>query len=380
MSNLSKVFIAVALSMIAASCARTARIDVTLADAPSSDITVRLLDINRYKTVDTLKTDAEGKLSYKMEVAAGQPEFVYLYHNDTKLASLILESGDKVSVVADTLGNNTVEGSEESLKLAQVENDYADALARMTRISEEIAAAGDSDKALELRKELGQEYIAYYRKCVKYVMSNSHSLTVIPVFYQNFGESLPVFGQSTDAIHFRAVADSLSTVYPESKYVKALKQEADRRQGYLELETRLQNAKQIGFPDIELPDLQGQKRKLSEVDSKVVMVQFWSAAEAAQKMANLDMLLPIYNDYHKRGFEIYQISLDVDKAVWARVAKEQKLPWISVCDSRGAASPYAASYNVPVLPATYIICDGELVDGQAVDAKSLRRLLDKLLK
>ena len=110
------------------------------------------------------------------------------------------------------------------------------------------------------------------------------------------------------------------------------------------------------------------------------MVQFWSAAEAAQKMANLDMLLPIYNDYHKRGFEIYQISLDVDKAVWARVAKEQKLPWISVCDSRGAASPYAASYNVPVLPATYIICDGELVDGQAVDAKSLRRLLDKLLK
>ena len=96
---------------------------MTLADAPSSDITVRLLDINRYKTVDTLKTDAEGKLSYKMEVAAGQPEFVYLYHNYTKLASLILESVDKVSVVADTLGNNTVEGSEESLKLAQVEND-----------------------------------------------------------------------------------------------------------------------------------------------------------------------------------------------------------------------------------------------------------------
>jgi thioredoxin-like negative regulator of GroEL len=37
------------------------------------------------------------------------------------------------------------------------------------------------------------------------------------------------------------------------------------------------------------------------------------------------------------------------------------------------------TYNIPVLPATYIIADGELVDGEIVDEKSVRRLLDKLL-
>ena len=121
------------------------------------------------------------------------------------------------------------------------------------------------------------------------------------------------------------------------------------------------------------------KHKLSEVDAKVVMLHFWTATNADQKMFNLDVLAPVYKEFHDKGFEIYQVALDADKGLWARVVKEQKLPWINVCDSRGAASPYAASYNLPTLPATFIIADGELVDGKVVDENSLRKLLRTLL-
>ena len=162
--------------------------------------------------------------------------------------------------------------------------------------------------------------------------------------------------------------------------MKLLRKEADSRKAQLELNARLGSAEEIGFTDITLPDVKGQKVTLSNVDAKVILVHFWTATEAAQKMFNVELLKSIYNDYHKRGFEIYQVSLDVDKARWARVVKEQNLPWINVCDRLGAASPYAITYNIPVLPATYIIADGELVDGQVVDEKSLRRLLDGLLK
>ena len=110
------------------------------------------------------------------------------------------------------------------------------------------------------------------------------------------------------------------------------------------------------------------------------MVFFWSAADATQKMFNLDFLKKVYEDYHKKGFEIYQVSLDTDKATWARVVKEQKLPWINVCDSRGAASPYVLTYNLGAIPAAFIISNGELIDGKVVDEKSFRKLLDKELK
>ena len=75
-----------------------------------------------------------------------------------------------------------------------------------------------------------------------------------------------------------------------------------------------------------------------------------------------------------------QVSLDVDKAIWAKAVKDQELPWVNVCDIRGGQSPYAALYNIAVTPSMFILNDGELVDGQVVDEKSLRRLLDKLLR
>lgn len=379
MSRFNKILFAVAATLALASCGSKAGIDGTIADAPSSEVIVKLLNINRYEVLDTVKTDAAGRYSYKVNVEKGQPEFVYVFYKDTKVASLLLEAGDAVKVESDTLGNFSVTGSEESVKLAQIEKDYAAAVTTMADIAARMEKASD-DVAAGLRRELGQEYVKYYRSRVKYVMENINSLTIVPVFFQNFGADLPVFAQSTDAIHFTNAADSLELVYPDSKYVKALRAEAQRRYGYLEIATRLGSATEIGYPDIELPNVNAEKVRLSSVDSKVVMIYFWSASDAAQKMFNLDFLKGIYEDYHDKGFEIYQVALDPDKAAWARVVKQQNLPWINVCDSRGSASPYVMIYNIGAVPAAYIISGGELVDGQIVDEKSLRKLLDKLTR
>ena len=379
MSRFSKIIIFAAAMVAAVSCGSKAGIEGTVAGAPSSEVVVKMLNVNHYEVLDTLKTDAAGKFSYKVDVKAGQPEFIYVFYKDTKVASLLLEAGDKVSFSADTLGYYTVEGSEESSKLAQVEKDYADALITLSDLSS-LSLTATGEEADAIKRQMGQVYIDYYRKSVRYVMENSSSLTVVPVLFQHFGSDLPVFAQSTDAIHFTNASDALEFVYPESRYVKALRAEAKRRQNYMELETRLNAAETIGYPDIELPDVNANKVKLSDVDAKVVMVFFWSSADASQKMFNLDFLKSIYEDYHKKGFEIYQVSLDPDKALWAKTVKGQNLPWINVCDSRGSASPYVSLYNLNVLPAAFVIADGELVDGEMSTEKSFRKRIEQLLK
>lgn len=353
-----------ALALVVASCGRTARIEGVVTDAPSSKLVVKALDLNKYQVLDTVCTDASGRFTYKVEMEKGQPEFIYVYRNDVKLASLLLNEGDKVKVTADTLGQWTVEGSEESVKLAQVEADYAAALNAMTTADQ---------------SEIVKEYVNYYRSRVKYVMSNPYSLTVIPVFFQTLGESLPVFGQQTDAIHFSNAADSLETVYPDSKYVKALRAEADKRLGYMDIANRIEAATRVDYLDIELPDIKAQKIKLSETHKKVTLVYFWSAADAAQKMFNLDVLAPVYKEFHDKGFEIYQVSLDVDKGLWAKVVKEQNLPWTNVCDSRGVTSNFVALYNVSKLPAAYVIGADGLAASSFSDAESLRKIVRKAL-
>ena len=380
MSRLSRISAFVAAVLLAASCGRTARINALISDSSSSDIVVKMMNINTFDVLDTVTLDQNGKMAYKLELDKGQIEFVYLYYGGKRIASLLLQPGDKVSVVADTLGSYTVEGSEESAKLAQVEMDYAAALKKMTEMSEALENAQTTEQAVAMRQELAQEYVSYYRDRVKYIMQNSRSMSVVPVLYQTLGANLPVFAQKTDAIHFKAMADSLALSYPDSRYVKALRKEAERRMGYLEMDAIINSAQQIGYPDVELPDIDGQKRKLSEVDAKVILVQFWTASDLSQKMFNVDVLKGLYKDFHSKGLEIYQISLDADKILWAQVVKQQKHPWISVCDSRGTASPYAASYNIQMLPSMFIISNGELVDGKVVDETSLRKLLKDLLK
>lgn len=379
MRNYSKIAAAFAAILALASCSRQARIEGTLADAPSSEVVIKLLDVNRYQILDTVKTDASGHYVYKVNVAQGQPEFIYVFYKDTKIASLLLQAGDRVDVSSDTLGSYSVTGSDETLKLMDVEKDEADFSNRLLASAYRLRDLPESSAAAaDLRREMTQDYIAYYRSRVKYILSHSHSLTVIPVLYQVVGEDLPVFGQLTDAIHFSNMADSLGTVYPESKYVKALQKEASRRQQYLNLSTRLSNAEEAGYPEIELGNVKGEKVKLSSVvaSAKVVMLYFWTSTDAAQTLFNTDVMLPVYEEFKDNGFEIYSVSADVDKSAWAAVVRNQNLPWVNVCDAAGTASVALATYNVQSLPVSYFIVDGKLTPAPGVkDEATLRRFI-----
>ena len=119
--------------------------------------------------------------------------------------------------------------------------------------------------------------------------------------------------------------------------------------------------------------------KLSEVESKITLVYFWSST-AEQKMFNISSLLPLYEEFHPKGLEIYAIALDGDKSAWAAAVKNQKLPWVNVCDTRGVYSPYVASYGVSTLPMFWIIKDGTIDPVTGIgDEKSMRAYLRKNL-
>ena len=384
MTSFSRIFRNQVLLLLTAAamaaCTGSAGITAEIKDAGESQIVLRQQNINKFDILDTVRTDAAGRFRYKVKLEKGNPDFIYIYRNDRKLASLLLQSGDKVHVVADTAGNYSVEGSAESEKLRLVEKDYADFSAKMDSLANELSEVGnDAAREAELSSEMAGCYTGYYRKCVKYVMSNSRSLTVVPVFYQTVAGSFYVFSQDTDALHFANVADSLALAYPDSKYVKALEQEAASRRKQLELRVRLQTAEEIGYPQLELPDVHGKKVKISDLDAKAVLLYFWSPDNALQKMANLDVLKKIYSDYKGKGLEIYQVAIAVDKPAWERIVTAQGLGWTNVCDGLGENSPVIGQYNLNRLPAYFLIVDGQLSDRAISDEKTLRKALDQIL-
>lgn len=361
-----RTFAAALLALAAVSCGPKATVNCSVEGLPEgSSIVVKQLDINSYKTADTLKAGRGGVFTYKAPVAKGQPEFFYFFYSDRQIAALLLEEGEHAKVEADTLGNYSVEGSEGSTLLAEANSSYA-------RFISDMAAAQDNAAA-------SKAYVGHYREAIKFVLENSRSLACVPVLYENVN-NLPVFSQLTDAIFFRNVCDSLKTVYPESRFVKALDKEASRREQQLKLQNSLAGAETVGYPDLEMPDVNGSKVKLSSVDSKVTLLHFWDADDAAQKMIAIESLKPLYEELHPRGLEIYSVCLTVDKALWASVVKAQELTWVNVNDGLGAASPSVSLYNLQALPTTFILADGNLNTASVTGVDGLRAEIARLLK
>ena len=370
--TVSRLVLGALVLLAAASCGKNTRITGVLEQGGSQPLTVKLLDVNRFKTLDTLKVGNDGKFNYALKLQEGQPQFIYLFYGETPVASLLLQKGDQVAVTTDTLGKCRIGGSPESLLLQENDACYH----AFIRDMEEILKKEDDPDA-----SLSRRYVAYYRDRVAYVMGHIKSLTVVPVLFQQVNPALAVFGQPTDGLLFRMVADSLQTVYPESRFVKALDNEARRRMGQIELSQRIRSAQEVGFVDIDLPGMDGKNVKLSEVveRSKVVMVYFW-ASTAEQKMFTLDAVAPLWQEFHRDGFEVYAVSMDDDKSAWAATVRNQNAPWVNVCDIRGVDSPYVISYGLGSLPRVVFIVDGELVSADEVKTVAdIRTFLKKRL-
>jgi hypothetical protein len=357
-----------------------ARFSGQISGVAQDSLVLEKLNVNYAEPVDTLVTDEAGKFACRITFDSSNPEFFYLNYHGRRLATLLLKKGDKVYFESDSLGNGVLSGSEESSRMMESEKEYAKINARCSYLATRLEGLPQNTRhAASLRREVSENYLKLYRSSVRYVLENPRSMTSVPVLFRKLGE-MPVFNQPMDALHFRNLADSLSTIYPTSPYVRALQKEAQRREKGLSLVNKIDSVAVVGFPEIELPNIHSQKVKLSEVDAKVILLHFWTCKDGAQKLCNQDVLKPLYEKYHAKGLEIYQVALDVDKFDWAQVVKAQNMPWLNVCDIRGGSSSYLSLYNVSALPAQYLIVDGALTAEQPSSPESLKQLLSKLLK
>lgn len=364
-----KIIAAAALVLTLSACqGGKAKVDCTVADVPSGVLVLKQLNGSVPELLDTVKTDAAGRFTYKVKVAEGNPEFVYVYKGDTRLASLLLESGETAVVEADTLGNYSVSGSAGSVLLKEGDDAFRAFVTNILSLSEAGAAPS----------EIAREYIRHYREAVKFVMVNNKSLAVIPVLYENIGGTATFSGVS-DALIFRSACDSLKTVYPDSKYVKALDKEAQRRINLFEMSNRLNNAVERAYPPLNMPSLDGTMANIDSLGAKVTMVYFWNDRDATHKMFNLDVLKPIYEKYKARGLEIYAVSVNSDKVSWAQTVKAQALPWVNVNDGLGTASGSLYAYNIQAVP-SIVLVSANGTTTVPVSERPLRAALDKELK
>ena len=118
-------------------------------------------------------------------------------------------------------------------------------------------------------------------------------------------------------------------------------------------------------PEIELPTVDGEDFKLSQLKGKVVLVTFWASwcAPCRKKAPEMIEVLGKYKntDFEdgENGFEIVYVSLDKNQIAWKNSIKKDSINvFVNVGDMKGWKSATAKTYNITRIPSS-VLLDGE---------------------
>ena len=127
--------------------------------------------------------------------------------------------------------------------------------------------------------------------------------------------------------------------------------------------------------DIALTDNKGRVRRLTDLKGQVVLLDFHVFGQK-ESPARILALRELYNKYHDRGFEIYQVSLDGDEHFWKQ--QTEALPWISVRTDE-TNNGFLTVYNIQTLPEFFLIDRGNNLVSRSQQIKDVDTAIQKLL-
>lgn len=317
--------------------------------------------------------------SYRMELTGvAKTPSLYNVIYDGERIPLLLAGGDRLTLgsVGSVIRNYTVEGSSESELLRQFYQAFVTGAQQLENMGTEFARKLTDEERKSLIKEYTAEYYRIRREQLRFIIEHKASLAAVYALYQRLPGDTYLFNGDSDVVYYRTVAEAIEKSYPQSPYLAALNAEIARMDARITLTSQITEA---GYPDLEMTDMYGKKVRLSSLLGKVVLLDFWSAALGNSNALNAE-LKEIYRKYARPdgGFEVYQVAIDTSKPAWITAVQEQALPWISVSDLRGQASPAVGLYNISKLPTNFLIDRGGNIVARDIYGKSLESKIEEL--
>ncbi len=328
--------------------------------------------------IDSAKINSSG--SFKLRVKSEEDELsIYnLIYNHQRIP-LLLEAGDKVSInsIGDVVNNYRVNGSQESELLRTFYQPYVKNISELNRLATKYANPKISE---ERKSNLATRYTKLYndirRQQIEYIIEHQSSIASVYAISQRVSGDTYIFNAQSDVIYYKTLIDALEVSYPDTKYLVVLR----NRLSELNMINRLSSEiTETSLPEIELADMYGKQHKLSESLGEVTLLEFWSTEMGNSNTLNAE-LKELYEKYHDSGFVIYQVSFDSVKSRWISAVQEQKLPWISVNDLKGASSTYIGQYNLGTLPSNYLINKEGVIIAKNIHQDALEQAIKSELK
>ena len=358
-SSLCLCMLALMAAMLTSCNNKKFHINGTVTEAKDSVLYLENMSLDGPVVVDSVKLDDKGAFSFSGK-APDAPEF-YRLRIAGQIINLSVDSTETVDVKASypsMATGYTVDGSAECATIREL------ALKQIDLQNRVIAVQNNPNLGYDLTRDSIGKLVAAYKEDIKrnYIYKAPMRASSYFALFQTLGNML-IFNpreNADDVKVFAAVATSWDTYHPDALRGKNLHNIAIEGMKNVRIMRNKMAAQNIdaskvnvsNIIDISLLDNQGNRRSLTDLKGKVVMLDFHVFGSNGSTKRIMEMR-ELYNKYHDRGFEIYQVAFDPDEHFWK--TQTAALPWISVRDQQGLQSQNLAAYNVSSIPTFFLI-------------------------
>lgn len=331
--------------------------------ASGRKVALQAFNNNNWYTVDSLVVADNGSFEYQSVTPSAFPEVLRLTLDGNSIYFPV-DSVDAITVesTADNFASGyRLAGSQSAVNFMRVDSIITAMGRDNSAQSDSIVKRGLTKLMLEANDPITSYYIINKRVGDKALFnpSDRYDVAVIGVAAQCFASQLP---DDPRAAILRQIFMS----------AKAMHNPELVRQKTIEAEVK-------GLPaDIKAYDVKGNLHSLNDIVSKgnVVILSFTNYSTEASPAYNV-ILADIYKQYKSSGLEIYQVAYDQDEAQWRQSAVN--IPWIAVWNSPEDGATSMISYNVDVLPLTYVIDRKGDLSARVTDPTRIASEVRKLL-
>ncbi len=323
-------------------------------------------------TIDSTTLAADGSFTIKGVEKDGGNFYVLNIAQRQKMV-LLIEGGENLTVTTDGYDKNStgqpgkfeVKGSKNMDYYAKLMKLNQDMVTKVNKWNEQYATATekkDQKKMEEIQnnfQEAEQQHVAKIKE-----MLPEMGTSLVAIFAAN-----NMLNPERDFAEMDAVAQRFEKENPSPKIVQAYT-------GYIK---RIKGIS-VGdvAPDFTLNSPEGQDITLSSLRGKYVLIDFWASWCGPCRMENPNVV-KLYNKYKDKGFAIYGVSLDKEKAAWLAAIKKDNLTWTHGSDLKFWNSAVAQTYGVSAIPATYLLDKEGKVIAKNLRGPSLEAKLSELL-
>jgi peroxiredoxin len=132
-------------------------------------------------------------------------------------------------------------------------------------------------------------------------------------------------------------------------------------------------------PDFTMSDVNGNPVALSsKIGSKLLLIDFWAAWCNPCREENPNVV-KIYNEFHKKGFDVFGVSLDQSREDWIKAIADDKLTWTQVSDLQRGNSAAAILYAVNAIPSNFLLDETGTIIARNLRGEELYKKISEVL-